>query len=80
MIAKGYGEDAPKELDSAYVQKSFFGDGEKGIKKDVVDAQTLLCILSTCVRERVERGWRAFTTFLSFFFVFCPVIERYQFL
>ena len=30
MIAKGYGEDAPKELDSAYVQKAFFGDGEKG--------------------------------------------------
>jgi peptidoglycan-associated lipoprotein len=30
MIAKGYGEDDPKELDSAYVQKAFFGDGEKG--------------------------------------------------
>ncbi len=29
MIAKGYGEDAPKELDSSYVQKAFFGDGEK---------------------------------------------------
>ena len=29
MIAKGYGEDAPKELDSAYVQKAFFGDGKK---------------------------------------------------
>jgi peptidoglycan-associated lipoprotein len=29
MTAKGYGEDAPKELDSAYVQKAFFGDGEK---------------------------------------------------
>ena len=25
-----------------------FGDAEKGIKKDVVDAQTLLCILPTC--------------------------------
>ena len=30
MIAMGYGEDAPRELDSAYVQKAFFGDGEKG--------------------------------------------------
>ncbi len=29
MTAKGYGEDAPKELDSAYVQKAYFGDGEK---------------------------------------------------
>jgi peptidoglycan-associated lipoprotein len=30
MIAKGYGEDDPKELDSTYVQKAFFGDGDKG--------------------------------------------------
>ena len=30
-----------------FVQDSF-GDAEKGIKKDVVDAQTLLCILPTC--------------------------------
>lgn len=25
MVAKGYGEDQPKELDSAYIAKSFFG-------------------------------------------------------
>ena len=31
-----------------FVQDSSFGDAEKGIKKDVVDAQTLLCILPTC--------------------------------
>lgn len=25
MVAKGYGEDAPKEIDSAYVEKAYFG-------------------------------------------------------
>ena len=29
MVAKGYGEDQPKVLDSAYIAKSFYGDGEK---------------------------------------------------
>jgi peptidoglycan-associated lipoprotein len=35
MVAKGYGEDAPKELDSSYVEKAYVGkDGKKPAASD----------------------------------------------